>query len=40
MAEVVEDHVTCHLVDEARFPGALDQAAATELLNVVRTYIK
>ena len=40
MAEVVEDHVTSHLVDPDRFPDALDQAAAAELLDVIRTYIK
>ena len=40
MAEVVEDHVRTHLVDEAAHPGALKQDAAEQLLDVVRTYLK
>ncbi len=40
MAEVVEDHINTHLVDETRFPGALDREAAGHLLDVVRAYLK
>ena len=40
MAEVVEDHVRTHLVDPARHPGALDEDAAGQLMDVVRTYLK
>lgn len=40
MAEVVEDHVRCHLVDGDRHPGALNDAAAEQLLVVVRAYMK
>jgi FrmR/RcnR family transcriptional regulator, repressor of frmRAB operon len=40
MAEVVEDHVRNHLVDAAAHPGALDIAAADQLMDVVRTYLK
>jgi DNA-binding FrmR family transcriptional regulator len=40
MAEVVEDHVRSHLVDEAKHPGALDRDAAEQLLDVVRSYLK
>jgi DNA-binding FrmR family transcriptional regulator len=40
MAQVVEDHVLTHLVDPDAHPGALDQAAAGQLLSVVRTYLK
>src|SRR5271165_2947933 len=40
MAEVVEDHVRAHLVDEERYPGALNLDAADQLLDVVRTYLK
>lgn len=40
MAEVVEDHVRTHLVDDAKHPGALDTAATEQLLAVVRTYLK
>jgi DNA-binding FrmR family transcriptional regulator len=40
MAEVVEDHVRTHLVDAAAHPHALDHAAADQLLDVVRSYLK
>jgi len=40
MAEVVEDHVRSHLVDEDKHPGALKTEAAEQLLDVVRTYLK
>ena len=40
MAEVVEDHVLTHLVDPVEHPGALNRAAAEQLLDVVRTYLK
>ncbi|MDB5445101.1 MAG: uncharacterized protein JWQ97_418 [Phenylobacterium sp.] len=40
MAEVVEDHVRSHLVDEERHPGALNAEAAEQLLDVVRAYLK
>lgn len=40
MAEVVEDHVRTHLVDVEKYPGALKTAAAEQLLDVVRTYLK
>ena len=40
MAEVVEDHVRTHLVDEKKHPGALNTEAARQLLDVVRTYLK
>jgi DNA-binding FrmR family transcriptional regulator len=40
MAEVVEDHVRTHLVDADQHPGALNQDAVEQLLDVVRTYLK
>ena len=40
MAEVVEDHVRTHLVDEEKYPGALDKDAVEQLLDVVRSYLK
>ena len=40
MAEVVEDHVRTHLVDEEQHPGALNSEAAERLLEVIRTYLK
>ena len=40
MAEVVEEHVRSHLVDPAMHPGALQQDAVEQLLDVVRSYLK
>jgi DNA-binding FrmR family transcriptional regulator len=40
MAEVLEDHVRTHLVDEAKHPGALNAEAVEQLLGVVKTYLK
>ncbi len=40
MAEVVEEHVRSHLVDVEKHPGALNEDAAEELLDVVRAYLK
>lgn len=40
MAEVVEDHVRSHLVDEKKYPKALNAEAAEQLLDVIRTYLK
>lgn len=40
MAEVVEDHVRTHLVDDDRFPGRRNAEAADQLLEVVRAYLK
>lgn len=40
MAEVVEDHLFTHLVDQEKHPEALNIDAAEHLLSVVRTYLK
>lgn len=40
MAEVIDDHIQTHLVDAQKHPGALDTAAAEELMAVIRTYLK
>ncbi len=40
MAEVVEEHVRTHLVDEDAHPGALNGNAVEQLLDVVRSYLK
>ena len=40
MAEVVEEHVRIHLVDDKKHPGALNAEAAEQLLEVVRTYLR
>jgi DNA-binding FrmR family transcriptional regulator len=39
-AEVIEDHIQSHLVDAEKHPGALNAAAAGELMAVIRTYLK
>jgi DNA-binding FrmR family transcriptional regulator len=40
MAEVVEEHVRTHLVDQTRFPEALNAPAVAQLLDVVRAYMR
>ena len=40
MAEVVEGHVLHHLVDPDKHPGALNDDAAQQLLELIRTYLK
>ena len=40
MAEVVEDHIRTHLVNPEKNPGALNAAAADQLIEVVHTYLK
>jgi FrmR/RcnR family transcriptional regulator, repressor of frmRAB operon len=40
MAQIVEDHVLTHLVDTQTYPNALNEDAAEQLLEVVRTYLK
>lgn len=40
MAQIVEDHVLTHLVDTKTYPDALNEDAAEQLLEVVRTYLK
>ena len=40
MAQIVEDHVLTHLVDTHTYPNALNEDAAEQLLEVVRTYLK
>ena len=40
MTVLVEDHVRTHLVDETKFPGALDQDATEQLLEIIRSYLK
>jgi len=39
-AEVIDDHIQTHLVDPERHPGALNTVAASELMAVIRTYLK
>jgi DNA-binding FrmR family transcriptional regulator len=40
MAEVVEDHIQIHMVDENRKPSRAEIEAADELIEVLRSYIK
>jgi DNA-binding FrmR family transcriptional regulator len=40
MAEVIEDHIEMHMVDASRQRSRGEKAAADELLDVLRTYIK
>ncbi len=40
MAEVVEDHIRTHLVDDQKYPAALNGEAAGQLVDVIRTYLK
>jgi DNA-binding FrmR family transcriptional regulator len=40
MAEVVEDHIHMHMIDENRKPTRAETDAADELIDVLRSYIK
>ena len=40
MAEVIEDHITLHMIDPERKPTRAERGAADELLDVLRTYIR
>jgi DNA-binding FrmR family transcriptional regulator len=40
MAEVMEDHIRTHVVDQAREAGSERAHAAEELIDVVRSYLK
>lgn len=40
MAEVIEDHVHMHMIDEDRTPSRQEAQAAEELVGVLRTYIR
>jgi DNA-binding FrmR family transcriptional regulator len=40
MAEVVEDHILMHMMDENRQPSRGEVQAADELVDVLRSYIR
>lgn len=40
MAEVVEDHIQMHMIDEKRKPTPGEEEAADELVDVLRSYIR
>jgi DNA-binding FrmR family transcriptional regulator len=40
MAEVVEDHIQLHMIDENRKPTRHEVEAADELIDVLRSYIR
>jgi DNA-binding FrmR family transcriptional regulator len=39
MAEVVEDHIQMHMIDEKRKPSSREVEAASELVDVLRSYM-
>lgn len=39
MAEVLNDHIRSHMIDEDRVPSDNEERAANELVAVLRTYI-
>ena len=40
MAEVIEDHVHMHMIDDDRKPSRSEARAADELVDVLRAYIR
>ena len=40
LAEVVEDHIKTHLVDQDKNPGVLNSEAAEQLIAVIHSYFK
>lgn len=40
MAEVIEDHIHMHMIDEDRKPSRSEAEAADELVDVLRSYIR
>ena len=40
MAEVIEDHIHMHMIDENRKPSRSEARAAEELVDVLRSYIR
>jgi DNA-binding FrmR family transcriptional regulator len=40
MAEVVEDHIHMHMIDEDRSPSRHETEAADELVDVLKSYIR
>lgn len=40
MAEVVEDHIHLHMIEEGRKPSRAEAQAADELIDVLRSYIR
>jgi hypothetical protein len=40
MSEVIEDHIRDHLVDAERRPTQAQLAAAEELIDVLKSYLK
>jgi DNA-binding FrmR family transcriptional regulator len=40
MAEVVEDHIQMHMVDQSRRPTRGESEAASELVDVLKSYIR
>ena len=40
MAEVVEDHIHMHMIDDDRTPSRSEARAADELIDVLKSYIR
>jgi DNA-binding FrmR family transcriptional regulator len=40
MAELVEGHIRCHVLDESERPKPRQQQAAQELIDIVHSYMK
>jgi DNA-binding FrmR family transcriptional regulator len=40
MAEVVEDHIQMHMVEQGRKPSHSESVAASELVDVLKSYIR
>ena len=40
MAEVIDDHISLHMIDENRNPSKSEVQAAAELIDVLRTYVR
>lgn len=40
MAEVVEDHIHMHMIDDDRSPSRREAEAADELVDVLKSYIR
>ncbi|HYB08964.1 MAG TPA: metal/formaldehyde-sensitive transcriptional repressor [Alphaproteobacteria bacterium] len=40
MAEIIEDHIRHHMIERQQKSGGVDVAAAEELIDVVKAYLK
>lgn len=40
VAELLEDHVRCHVIDPDKSPASKQAQAARELIDILKTYLK